>query len=125
MASSEFTHNARVTEANITDEELRFIIGPKQLQKQAPYSLAHRCKLFHRQFPSRRIKVPLMRKLLRQAGIKKKAIITRRCCANTSSKRREKDRTDLLALADRMEEYYRQERHILYIDECVFTARGY
>ena len=67
----------------------------------------------------------LLRKLIRQAGIKKKAIITRRCCPNTSSKRVQKDRDGLLALAEKMEEYYRQERHILYIDECVFSARGY
>jgi hypothetical protein len=39
---------ARVTCANVTDEELMFITATETLQKQAPYGIQVRCCFFHR-----------------------------------------------------------------------------
>ena len=50
-----------VTEANITEEELLFIIDPINLRDKSPYSLSTRCLLFYRHFHDRRIKLHVLK----------------------------------------------------------------
>jgi hypothetical protein len=45
---AKYYDKARVTCANVTNEELEFITATETLQKQAPYGIEVRCCFFHR-----------------------------------------------------------------------------
>ena len=90
----------------------------------APYSLSMRCTLFHRKFPARRIKLEVLRKILRQAGIKRKVVVTKRVAAR-KEERVDQFREMTITLASKIEAAVTGPRHLLWIDEAVFTAQGY
>ena len=68
------TGSKQVTMKNITDEEYDFIIDQDNQRCWANLSIEKRCVMFHRRFMDRRIKKQVMRKVMMQAGIKKKKI---------------------------------------------------
>ena len=83
-----------VTVKNLTDEELEFLMRSSTIQLWAPYNISYRCALFHRQFPDRRISGRVLRKVMLQAGLKKKVIKVIRAPQKRSARLEEfEDRT--------------------------------
>ena len=108
----------------MTEEQRRFLTSPESLREMAPRSLFQRCQLFALQFPGRTITRYVLGKLYKQEHIKKKVVLTRNIAARHEERREEfAERT--LKLSDFMERLYADKAHILYLDECVFAARGY
>lgn len=64
-----------VSEDNVTDSELQYLLDEETLRLWAPLTLPERCVRFHRRFPDRILRPKLLGKLMRQAGCKKKKII--------------------------------------------------
>ena len=83
-----------------------------------------RCTLFHRRFHNRRIRLHVLRGILKQAGITKKKVITRRVAARKEERIKE-FREMTIKLAEKMEQVYNGGKHLLWVDECVFAAQGY
>lgn len=82
----ELATKTRVTERNIRDEELEFIIGQESLRKLSPYSLPERVQLFSQRFPDREIKPWTLRAIMLKAGIRKKTVITRNAPARAEER---------------------------------------
>ena len=61
---------------------------------------------------------------MRKAGITKKKVITRRVAARKEARVKE-FREMFIKLAVKMEWIYNGDRHLLWVDECVFAAQGY
>ena len=60
--------------ANIKDQERDFIICQENQKLWAILNIDERCVMFHRKFPSRRIKKFVMLKVMKQAGLRKKKV---------------------------------------------------
>ena len=60
--------------ANVKDAEIDFITSPENQKLWAVLSIESRCIMFHRKFPSRRIKKGVMLKIMKKAGLKRKKI---------------------------------------------------
>ncbi len=65
---------SKVTLGNATLEEIEYIIAPHHQTVWAHISLLGRCILFHRRFHDRRIDRWTISRIMRRAGLKKKAI---------------------------------------------------
>ena len=74
----------RVTEGNIRDEELEFIVGQESLRVLSPYTIPERVRLFSQQFPDREMKPWTFRAIMRKAGLRKKAVLTRNAPARAT-----------------------------------------
>ena len=59
---------------NITDEEITFITCQENQRLWAVLSISQRCVIFHRKFPSRRIKPGIMLKVMKRSGLRQKKI---------------------------------------------------
>ena len=108
----------------MTDGELEYLLSADTLRAWAPYSLAWRCTLFHRQFPDRWIDRFTLGQLYRNAGIKKKAIVVRRVPERRTQRLQEfEDR--VLELHEHVQSIVARGGHLVFIDESVFTARSF
>ena len=67
-----------VTENNLTEEELVFLLDLDRQRDWAPLSLAERCVRFKRQFPDRLLRDRMLSMIMRKAGFKKKKVLIRR-----------------------------------------------
>ena len=115
---------AKVTPRTITDEEIAFLTNSDNLRAWAPYSLAWRCTLFHRQFPDRWLDRFTLGQLYRNAGIKKKAIAVRRAPQRKTQRLQEfEDR--ILELHEQVERIVSTGGHLVFIDESIFTSQGF
>jgi len=65
-----------------------------------------------------------LREILRQAGVTKKAVKTQRVAARKEERVGE-FREMTIKLADKMESIYEGQKHLLWIDEAIFSAQGY
>jgi len=68
---------AWVTEANLTPEEAEFLLGSENQQAWAHVPLLGRCILFHRRFPERWLGRVTLGRIMRKAGLRKKAVRVR------------------------------------------------
>ena len=94
-----------MTECNITDNELLFLIDPESLRELAPCSLKERASKFSLRFPGRVIQPWTISSIMRKAGIRKKAIIIRKQAARLDA-RKEEFAEKIVKLADFMERLY-------------------
>ena len=115
---------SRVTTSNITDEEVEFLTNRNTIREWAPYSLIVRCGLFHRRFPDRRISARTLRKVMLEMGFKKK-IIKVVNAPQRKSDRLEEFENKILELDETVSRILEQGGHLVFCDECVFTARGF
>jgi hypothetical protein len=115
-----------LTEANmknITDDESTWIVDQDNLAKWAHLSLKSRATLFHRKFPDRWIQPRRLREVMRLAGITMKGIKIRRAPARKELSLDEYGE-DILNLDDKIRALP-ADSHLVFADECVFTARGF
>ena len=118
------SEGAKVTLQNIRDEEIEFLTSSETLRAWAPYSLQWRCTLFHRRYPDRWLAPWTLSQLYRNAGIKKKSILTRRA-PQRKTQRLEEFEDKVLQLHRQVQEIQAAEGHLVFIDESTFTARAY
>jgi hypothetical protein len=79
--------------------------------------------VFHRQFPDRWISLGMLREVMRQAGITRKKISVRRAPARKILSLDEYG-DDILKLDDQIRTLP-ADSHLVFADECVFSARGF
>ena len=113
-----------MTERNITDEELEFLLDSETLRDWAPFSLAMRCVMFHRRFPNRWMRRLQLSKIMRKAGMTKKKVTVTNAPARLTQ-RLEKFENEILALHDRVEGIIAAGGHLVFCDEAIFAARGF
>ena len=113
-----------VTMATITDEELNFLTSKTTIREWAPYSLMVRCNLFHRRFPDRRISASTLRKVMIGMGFKMKIIKVINAPQRKSDRLQEFEEK-ILELDQIVTRVLEQGGHLVFCDECIFTARGF
>ena len=113
-----------MTELNITDEELEFILSSETLSDWAPYSLAMRCVMFHRRFPNRWLKTWQLSLIMRKAGLLMKKVLVTNAPARMTQ-RLEKFENEIISLHNRVEAIIASGGHLIFCDEAIFAARGF
>ena len=114
----------KVTETNITHEEVAFITDTQTLRDWAAFSMEQRCVMFHRKYLSRRIKPWLLRKVMYQAGLRRKAVIVANV-PNRLEARQEEFADKILELDLQVKEILDGKGHLIFSDESIFTGRGF
>ena len=89
------------------------------MTNQATMSLDWRCTLFHRQFPDRRIKRGVMRKIYRWFGITKKKVEVS-CVPRKFETRVQEFEQTTLRLDNKINKILESGDHLVYVDEAVF-----
>ena len=115
---------ARVTEANLTPEEFEYLACPENLQAWAHLSLLGRCVMFHRRFPERWLGRVTLGRILRKAGLRKKAVTVRNL-PQRRTLRLEEFANRTLALQAEIEKILEQKGHLVFADEALFKARDF
>jgi len=118
------SRGAKVTLKTITAEEVDYLVDPVNLRAWASYSLEWRCTLFHRKFPNRWISRFTIGRLMSRCGVKKKAIVVRRA-PQRKTQRLDEFEDRIVALHERVKEIKAAGGHLVFIDECIFSARGF
>lgn len=113
-----------VTCKNITPEEISFLTDSQTLREWAPLSILVRCGMFHRKFPDRRISAKVLNKVMSQCGLKKKKIKVINV-PQRKSDRKEEFEDKILQLDTTVKRIQEQGGHLVFCDECIFTARGF
>ena len=113
-----------VSENNITDEELQYLLDPDLLREWAPLSLQERCVRFKRRFPDRLLRSWTLRKLMRQAGCKKKKVLVRRA-AQRKTQRLEEFEQLIQQLAQQVSAVQKSGGHLVFADETIFNSRNF
>ena len=102
---------------------VNFISSPETLQLWASYSLDERCLYFHRHF-GRRLKAHTLRRVMKEAGIMQKKVRVVNIPARKTGRVYEFEEKTL-ELFHKMESHLANKDHIVFLDECVFKARGF
>jgi hypothetical protein len=113
---------------NLKDEEFQYLTDSVNMRTWSCYSLAWRTKLFHRKFPDRWLSLGTLRNIYAKSRQKKKAILTRRAANRKTQRLDEFDDmiVNLYKYFSGVRERSAEEgSHVIYLDECVFSARGY
>ena len=109
---------------NVTTDEMLFLVDQTTMINQATMSLEWRCKMFHRQFPDRRIKPGVLRKIYRWFGITKKKVEVSCIPAKFETRVQEFEQTTL-RLDNKINEIRQSGGHLVYVDEAIFKARDF
>ena len=115
---------ARVTQANLTPEEFEYLTCPGNLQAWAHLSLLGRCVMFHRRFPERWLGRVTLGRILRKAGLRKKAVTVRNQ-PQRRTQRLEEFENRTLALQEEIEKIQAKKGHLVFADEALFKARDF
>ena len=105
----------------ISQEQQEWLTSAATLSAHVGLSLKDRCKLFHRQFPERKMNETLLRKIYRLHGVKKKVIRWKKRLKANTLKKFEKLKEDLRKEVQLARD---QGFEILYTDECMFTRKS-
>ena len=114
----------KVTVRNVTEDEMLFLTDQDTLYSQATMSLERRCVMFHRQFPWRRIKPGVLRKIYSQFGITRKKVEVS-CVPNRMEARMHEFANTTVELDNKIDEILKAGHHLVYIDEAVFKQRDF
>ena len=113
-----------VTEDNISDTELAYLIDDETLREWAPLSLPERSVRFHRHFPDRIIRPWTLSKIMRKAGIKKKVVQIHKAPQRKTERLEEFDRK-LIKLAAEVSDVMLSGGHLVFADESIFNSRDF
>ena len=80
--------------------------------------------MFHRQFPDRRIKPGVLRKVYRMFGITKKKVEVS-CVPRKFETRVQEFEQTTLTLDNKINEILKSGDHLVYVDEAVFKERDF
>ncbi len=80
--------------------------------------------MFHRKFPHRRIATHVMAQVMKQAGMKKKVIVVGKIPARRTLRISEFEEK-VVNLSDKVKAIHESKGHLIFVDEAIFTSRGY
>ncbi len=80
--------------------------------------------MFHRKFPDRRIALHVMAHVMKQAGMKKKVIVIGKIPARRTLRISEFEEK-VVNLSNQIKSIQEKGSHLVFVDEAIFTARGY
>ena len=107
-------------ERKLTDEHFNFLKSEQTLIAWAGFSLAERCKMFHRKYTDKSISTTRLASFYKRHHIRKKMIRrVKKSSASQINTRLEKQRY----LVDQLKEMRRQKIKVIYLDETCFTKR--
>ena len=118
------SRGSKATLETLTAEEVEFMTDRENLRQWAAYSLSWRCVLFHRKFPDRWLNKSTLAKLYSQCGIKRKVISINRAPSRMTA-RLEEFENKILKLHEEVSKVISSREHLVFVDESIFTARGY
>ena len=112
------------TVKTLRPEEVEYLTDPDNLYNWAAYPLTWRCVLFHRKFPDRWLRRQELGKLYRQCNIRKKKVTANRAPRQKTLRISEFE-NKIVDLQDQVQEILDKKGHLVFVDESIFTARGY
>lgn len=80
--------------------------------------------MFHRRFNDRRIRPWVMRKVMYQAGLRKKSVIVANI-PNRLEARYDEFQEMIIKLDIRVKKILNSKGHLIFSDECIFRGRGF
>ncbi len=80
--------------------------------------------MFHRKYPDRRIAAHVMASVMKQAGMKKKVIVIGKIPARRTLRISEFEEK-VVNLSNKLKTIQENKGHLVFVDEAIFTARGY
>ena len=113
-----------VTVRNLTPDEMLYLVDQTTMINQATMSLEWRCIMFHRQFPMRRIKKGVLRKVYRMFGVTRKKVEVSCVPARMEARVQEFEQTTL-NLDNIIYDVLNSDSHLIYLDEAVFKERDF
>ena len=80
--------------------------------------------MFHRTYPSRRIKKAIMLKVMKLAGLKKKKVEINNIPSRLEERYEEFDNS-ILKLDKKLHDVLKEGGHVVFLDEAIFKSRDF
>ena len=102
----------------LEQQHIEFLLDPKTLEEWSGKTMKERVKLFHRQYPDKRIAITSLRRLYLKHKIKRKKVVQDKVMPPHIQQNFNNQCHELLQKVNSVKD---QNRKIIYLDETVFS----